>query len=282
MEYASLNSPAGSWQRAQTVSGGLLNWALDEIEPVLRSRHSAASSSATSSDGRHSDEPGRSNGGISDSGSSSGSSAGYCTQKASGSTGKRPAAAIASATTYDRQVHSKRAQPMSGGLLNWALGEIEPVLRSKHSAASSIATTSDGRHSDESGRSNGGSSDSGSSSGSSAGLCTQKESSSTGKRPTAAIASATTYGGQVHSNENAADGFKPSASARKRRVTLTKVDIIGLFNLPQPVAASRLGVSLSALKNACRKVNIARWPYQRCHYGPHDRSRRDSSRPGEQ
>jgi hypothetical protein len=95
MGYASLNCPAGSWHRAQTMSGGLLNWALGEIEPVLHSRHSAASSSATTSDGRHSDESGRSNGGSSDSGS--GSSAGRRAQQASGQKDETRAARMSAA-----------------------------------------------------------------------------------------------------------------------------------------------------------------------------------------
>ena len=65
MGYTSLNSSAGSWQRAQTMSGGLLNWALGEIEPV-HSRFSALNSSATTrndSTTHDSDGSRRSNGG---------------------------------------------------------------------------------------------------------------------------------------------------------------------------------------------------------------------------
>jgi hypothetical protein len=36
-----------------------------------------------------------------------------------------------------------------------------------------------------------------------------------------------------------------------------------LFHLPQPMAAHELGVSLSALKTVCRRLEIMRWPYQR-------------------
>lgn len=42
-----------------------------------------------------------------------------------------------------------------------------------------------------------------------------------------------------------------------------KSDIVALYNLPQPEAARSLGISLSALKNICRRVGISRWPYQR-------------------
>jgi hypothetical protein len=42
-----------------------------------------------------------------------------------------------------------------------------------------------------------------------------------------------------------------------------KSEIMALYNLPQPEAARSLGISLSALKNICRRVGISRWPYQR-------------------
>jgi hypothetical protein len=45
--------------------------------------------------------------------------------------------------------------------------------------------------------------------------------------------------------------------------TISKSDITALFKLPQQEAAFVLGISLSALKKACRRVEIKRWPYQR-------------------
>ena len=36
-----------------------------------------------------------------------------------------------------------------------------------------------------------------------------------------------------------------------------------LFGVPQPLAAKELGISLTALKQICRKLGIVRWPYQR-------------------
>ena len=36
-----------------------------------------------------------------------------------------------------------------------------------------------------------------------------------------------------------------------------------LFGIPQPLAAKTLGISLTALKQVCRKMGVARWPYQR-------------------
>jgi len=36
-----------------------------------------------------------------------------------------------------------------------------------------------------------------------------------------------------------------------------------LFGVPQPLAAKELGISLTALKQICRKLGVVRWPYQR-------------------
>jgi hypothetical protein len=44
MEYKSLNAAGGSWRRAQVVSGGLLEWAMSEMESVCLSSASSASS----------------------------------------------------------------------------------------------------------------------------------------------------------------------------------------------------------------------------------------------
>ena len=37
-----------------------------------------------------------------------------------------------------------------------------------------------------------------------------------------------------------------------------------MFGMPQPEAAKALGVSLSTLKMACRRLGLSRWPYRRC------------------
>mmetsp|Transcript_24458 Transcript_24458/g.55161 ORF Transcript_24458/g.55161 Transcript_24458/m.55161 type:complete len:140 (-) Transcript_24458:101-520(-) len=57
-------------------------------------------------------------------------------------------------------------------------------------------------------------------------------------------------------------GETPSAS-NKSVVTLSKKDISLLFHLKQGDAANRLGISLTALKKACRRVGIDKWPYVR-------------------
>jgi len=45
-----------------------------------------------------------------------------------------------------------------------------------------------------------------------------------------------------------------------------KVDEVALrllFGVPQPMAAKELGISLTALKQICRRLGVVRWPYQR-------------------
>ncbi|EKX36946.1 hypothetical protein GUITHDRAFT_116813 [Guillardia theta CCMP2712] len=53
----------------------------------------------------------------------------------------------------------------------------------------------------------------------------------------------------------------PSSSFAKVHVSLSTLE--PLFHLPQESAARRLGVSLTSLKAACRKIGIKRWPYRR-------------------
>jgi hypothetical protein len=46
----------------------------------------------------------------------------------------------------------------------------------------------------------------------------------------------------------------------------TTVDLVklrGLLNVPLPSAAMELGISLTTLKQVCRKIGIKRWPYRR-------------------
>eukprot|EP00960_Hanusia_phi_P019382 572139-Hanusia_phi.AAC.3 len=42
------------------------------------------------------------------------------------------------------------------------------------------------------------------------------------------------------------------------------------FHVPQCEAAKRLGISLTCLKSACRKIGVRRWPYTRKYYSKHD------------
>ena len=44
-------------------------------------------------------------------------------------------------------------------------------------------------------------------------------------------------------------------------VSITLKDLLSLAHLTLPAAASTLGISSTALKGACRKLGIQRWPY---------------------
>jgi hypothetical protein len=57
-------------------------------------------------------------------------------------------------------------------------------------------------------------------------------------------------------------------------VKVDRETIQTMFGMPQPDASRALGVSLTALKQVCRKLGITRWPYQRpCKRGKRYRSR---------
>ncbi|EKX35086.1 hypothetical protein GUITHDRAFT_118742 [Guillardia theta CCMP2712] len=55
----------------------------------------------------------------------------------------------------------------------------------------------------------------------------------------------------------------PHADPVKRPVFLTSKDILALFHMQQKSAADKLGISLTALKMACKKLGLPRWPYMR-------------------
>eukprot|EP00960_Hanusia_phi_P046616 757938-Hanusia_phi.AAC.2 len=48
--------------------------------------------------------------------------------------------------------------------------------------------------------------------------------------------------------------------------------IQSLFHLRQEDAASRLGISLSSLKSACRRLGVHRWPYSRFSCSPNGKN----------
>jgi len=55
-----------------------------------------------------------------------------------------------------------------------------------------------------------------------------------------------------------------AASSRGRDPVSLGYDVLEpLFALPQNAAAKRIGISLTALKQVCRKLGIERWPYRR-------------------
>ena len=60
---------------------------------------------------------------------------------------------------------------------------------------------------------------------------------------------------------------EPMSTAARSRVgrpafQLSKSKITALFGVSQPLAAHRLGVSVSWLKRKCRKLGIQHWPYK--------------------
>ena len=56
-------------------------------------------------------------------------------------------------------------------------------------------------------------------------------------------------------------GLAPSK--HRAPVTLDYQALEGLFDLPQPDAARELGIALTTLKHACRRLGVSRWPYSR-------------------
>ena len=57
------------------------------------------------------------------------------------------------------------------------------------------------------------------------------------------------------------EGCVPGRGRRPTKIERRVVE--GLFSVPQPDAARKLGISLTTLKQACRRLGIMRWPYQR-------------------
>lgn len=54
---------------------------------------------------------------------------------------------------------------------------------------------------------------------------------------------------------------KARKHVKEEAVCITRPVLEELSNLPLPTAAARLGLSATALKGACRKLGIQRWPY---------------------
>jgi hypothetical protein len=50
---------------------------------------------------------------------------------------------------------------------------------------------------------------------------------------------------------------------RRAPVQIDMEALQGLYDMPQPDAARELGIALTTLKQACRKLGIKRWPYAR-------------------
>jgi hypothetical protein len=58
-------------------------------------------------------------------------------------------------------------------------------------------------------------------------------------------------------------GATPSTEKGRPPLKVGIESIQPLFGLPQKDAAKALGISLTALKQVCRKLGVVRWPYWR-------------------
>ena len=56
---------------------------------------------------------------------------------------------------------------------------------------------------------------------------------------------------------------RPRQKGRKQKVKLTLQEIAARTHMPLQGAADSFGVSTTTLKQACRRLGIARWPYRR-------------------
>eukprot|EP00960_Hanusia_phi_P061407 764836-Hanusia_phi.AAC.4 len=62
-------------------------------------------------------------------------------------------------------------------------------------------------------------------------------------------------------------------------VTLTMEFVSTFFHMRQSEVAKHLGISLTALKSACRRIGLPRWPYsrKRCAQGKKGKAQRETS-----
>ena len=59
-------------------------------------------------------------------------------------------------------------------------------------------------------------------------------------------------------------GDLPSKTFRSRApLQINRDTIVAWFEWPMPQAAQHLGISITALKQVCRKLGVLRWPYRR-------------------
>ena len=66
---------------------------------------------------------------------------------------------------------------------------------------------------------------------------------------------------QLFPRRKAGDTVHPEKGRQPIKVDLNT--IYSMFGMPQPEAARLLGLSLTALKQVCRKLGVSRWPYTR-------------------
>ena len=76
---------------------------------------------------------------------------------------------------------------------------------------------------------------------------------------------------QLFPRRKAGDQVYPEKGRQPVKVDLETIS--SMFGMPQPEAARVLDLSLTALKQVCRKLGITRWPYKRpCKRGKRSRS----------
>uniref|UniRef100_A0A7S4NPG4 RWP-RK domain-containing protein n=1 Tax=Guillardia theta TaxID=55529 RepID=A0A7S4NPG4_GUITH len=63
-------------------------------------------------------------------------------------------------------------------------------------------------------------------------------------------------------------------------VVLSPASLSKLFHMRQLDAAKHLGISLTSLKSACRRIGLDRWPYERTYERMSERGCRKGSRKG--
>jgi hypothetical protein len=83
-------------------------------------------------------------------------------------------------------------------------------------------------------------------------------------------------GGAVSLFPRRKHGGSPPAKHRTP-VTLDYETLESLFDMPQPDAARELGIALTTLKHACRRLGVARWPYSRKRAPPGARAHASAS-----
>jgi hypothetical protein len=82
------------------------------------------------------------------------------------------------------------------------------------------------------------------------------------ERASSDTASSDAGGGAVSLYPRRKHGGCPPAKHRTP-VTLDYETLESLFDMPQPDAARELGIALTTLKHACRRLGVTRWPYSR-------------------
>jgi len=98
-----------------------------------------------------------------------------------------------------------------------------------------------------------------------AGSCTAHQSAGIEMHSTYASADRTRAGARLHMMMNGLAHLPadPHGCASRPPSKVNIEDLQMLFEKPQPEAAKTLGISLTTLKQVCRRLGVSRWPYRR-------------------